>query len=128
MGLYRPPNIKYIPVHMLESYEVLRLLRERSPQFDVVHFHDYFGAGYYSVLAKNQGLALRDTVTVLGVHGPNLWAKKEGNMETIDKIGDLEIDFMERKSVALADYVVSPSNYILGWMEREGWQVKRVGG
>ena len=45
---------------------------------------------------------------IIGLHGPNLWAKSVGNQETIDKIGDLEMDYMERKSVEMADYVVSP--------------------
>lgn len=45
---------------------------------------------------------------VIGLHGPNLWAKSIGNQETIDKIGDLEMDYMERKSVEMADFVISP--------------------
>jgi glycosyltransferase involved in cell wall biosynthesis len=60
---------------------------------------------------------------VIGLHGPNLWAKSVGNQETIDKIGDLEMDYMERKSVEMADYVVSPSRYLLEWMSKEGWPV-----
>jgi hypothetical protein len=38
MGLWRP-GLRYIPRHLLESYEVYRILRDRH--FDVVHFHDY---------------------------------------------------------------------------------------
>eukprot|EP00899_Mesostigma_viride_P028429 jgi/Mesvir1/8771/Mv02685-RA.3 len=120
VGLYHPP-IRYLPRHMLASYEVLRFLRSR--EYDVIHFHDYQGAGYYSLLAKWQGLALQTSVTLVGVHGPTLWAKALGNQEPINKIGDLEMDYMERRSVALADYVVSPSNYILQWMDKEGWQM-----
>ena len=36
-------------------------------------------------------------------------------------VGDLEMDYMERRSVAMADHVVSPSRYLLGWMARQGW-------
>jgi hypothetical protein len=40
LGLPRPPSgTHHIPRALLESYEVLRFLRERS--FDVVHFPDY---------------------------------------------------------------------------------------
>jgi len=120
VGLYHPP-VRYLPRHMLESYEVSRFLRDR-PEFDIVHFHDYQGAGYYSLLAKHQGYPeLANMTTVVGLHGPNLWAKSVGNQETIDRIGDLEMDFMERKSVELADHVISPSRYLLEWMGREGW-------
>ena len=66
LGLWRP-GLRYIPRHLLESYEVYRILRDRH--FDVVHFHDYQGAGYYSLLAKTQGLAMHETVTVIGLHG-----------------------------------------------------------
>jgi hypothetical protein len=79
------------------------------------------GAGYYSLLAKTQGLAMHNVVTVIGLHGPNKWAKEEGNQEPINRVGDLEVDYMERRSVALADHVVSPSRYLLGWMARQGW-------
>ena len=108
-----------VPRHMTESYEVLRYLK--SNPFDVVHFHDYQGAGYYPLLAKRQGLALENTTTVIGLHGPTLWAKVLGNQETIDRIGDLEMDWMERKSRAMADYVVSPSAYLLRWMHENEW-------
>ncbi|XRB07391.1 glycosyl transferase [Pycnococcus provasolii] len=120
VGLYRPP-IKYIPRHMMESYEVMRFLRERNPAFDVVHTHDYQGAAYYSLLARQQGLWLTNTPFVIQCHGPNLWAKRVGNEETIDRIGDLEMDYQEKRSVQWSDYVVSPSRYLLQWMAREGW-------
>ena len=120
VGLYRPP-IKYIPRHMMESYEVMRFLRERQPPFDVVHTHDYQGAAYYSLLARQQGLWLTNTPFVIQLHGPNLWAKRVGNEETIDRIGDLEMDYMEKRSVQWSDHVVSPSRYLLQWMGREGW-------
>jgi len=117
-GLYRP-GVRHIPRHMLESYELWRFLK--AEHFDVVHIHDYQGAGYYPLLAKQQGLGLQGTAFVLGCHGPTMWAKSLGNQEVIDKIGDLEMDYMERKSVEMADYVVSPSHYLLTWMSKEGW-------
>jgi hypothetical protein len=42
--------------------------------FDIVHFHDYLGIGYYSLLAKRQGWAFQDTTFVVGLHGPSSWA------------------------------------------------------
>jgi glycosyltransferase involved in cell wall biosynthesis len=35
------------------------------------------------------------------------------------------VDFMERRSVELADVVVSPSRYMLEWMERDGWHLPK---
>jgi hypothetical protein len=37
--------------------------------------------------------------------------------------GDLETDFMERESVALADALTSPSQYMLRWMREQGWRL-----
>ena len=119
VGLTRPGQ-RYIPRHLQVSFEVLLYLRAHA--FDVVHLHDYEGAGYYPLLAKDQGEPeLVSKFFVLGLHGPNLWAKAVGNMEAIDKIDDLELDFMERKCVAMADAVISPSTYLLQWMASEGW-------
>ena len=54
-------------------------------------------------------------------HGPLLWARK-ANEEKIESVEDLESHFLEMKSVELADVVVSPSEYLLDWMEGEaGW-------
>jgi hypothetical protein len=36
------------------------------------------------------------------------------SQEAITAVGDLEMDYMERRSVAMADHVVSPSRYLLG--------------
>lgn len=152
--------------------------QEHGP-FDVVHFHEFGGAGYYPLLAKRQGLALRGTHVIVGVHGcaarvsrltaadlsvtwtkrlgqrvreppqrsagggpapgppstrlsprrspllscrrPTLWAKRDGNGQPLDHVADLELDWMERKSVELADTVVSPSAAMPRWLERAGW-------
>jgi hypothetical protein len=39
------------------------------------------------------------------------------------EVGELGQDFMEQQSVALADVVVSPSRYLLEWIEKRGWQM-----
>jgi len=121
VGLHRTGQ-RYIPRHLQASYEVYRYLLRND--FDVVHLHDYEGAGYYSLIAKDQGRPeMLTKIFVIGLHGPNLWAKAVGNLEQIDKIDDLEMDFMERRCVKLSDVVVSPSQYLLKWMGSEGWPV-----
>jgi len=73
-------------------------------------------------LAKRQGLAFGDTTFVISTHGPTLWVK-EGSQDFLRNLGELEIDFMERTSVSAADVVVSPSQYLLGWMQQNGWEL-----
>ena len=98
-----------------------KYLKTHEHVFDVAHFHDYRGAAYYSLLAKTQGLFLRNLLIVVQTHGNNKWAKVVGNNEVLGDVGELEMDFMERRAVKLADYVVSPSRYLLEWMRRESW-------
>lgn len=85
----------------------------KGPAATTSFFLLHQGAGYYSVLAKKQGLALKGTALVVGIHGPSFWAKKAGNGEPITAVRSLEGNFMEQRTVALADYVVAPSRYIL---------------
>ena len=100
------------------SYTAYRWLRDRP--FDIIHFPEMRGHGYYSVLAKRLGLAFADARICVGAYGPTLWHKLS-NAEYLDRLEDLEHDFLERKSIELADVVISPSHYLLGWMRNRGW-------
>ena len=93
----------------------------KTRRFDVVHYHEWRGVGAYLAQAKRQGLCLRGAVLVAGVHSPSLW-HLEGMRETATP-EDLEVDFLERQSVALADELWSPSRYMVTWLEREGWRL-----
>jgi len=92
----------------------------RKQQFDIIHFPELHGHGYYCVLAKHQGLDFRHTILCIGTHSPISWIREQ-NKEAPYSPEELEMDFMERQCVALADVVVSPSQYMLGWMQSHGW-------
>ncbi len=104
------------------SYHTYVWLKEHQKEFEIVHFPECQGLGFYSLLAKRQGLAFGDITFVISTHGPTLWVK-EGSQDYLRNLGELEIDFMERTSVAAADVVASPSEYLLGWMQENGWQL-----
>ena len=118
-----PPSRMEAPQHVATSYDAYQWLRARD--FDVIHFPELLGHGYYSVLAKHQGLDFRDTVICVGVHSPISWIR-EINRELPLTSDEPEIDFMERESVAWADVVVSPSQYLLGWIQANGWRLPRA--
>jgi glycosyltransferase involved in cell wall biosynthesis len=92
----------------------------RKQEFDIVHFPELHGHAYYCVLAKHQGLDFHHTILCVGTHSPISWIREQ-NKEAPYSPEELEMDFMERQSVALADVVVSPSQYMLAWVERRGW-------
>jgi glycosyltransferase involved in cell wall biosynthesis len=104
------------------AYEVYRWLKRRSRNnsWDVVHLPECQGHGYYALLAHRQGLAFPDSTFVVGVHSPTRWVY-EANRWTLESAHRLADDFMERRCVELADVVVSPSAYLLAWMELKGW-------
>ena len=104
------------------SYHTYVWLKEHQHDFDIIHFPECQGLGFYSTLAKRQGLAFAKSAFVIGTHGPILWVK-EGNQDYLRDLGELEIDHMERTCVAAADAVVSPSQYLLEWMERNNWEL-----
>jgi len=112
------PGTLGVPNPMLTAFDAHAWLRKR--QFDVVHFPELHGHGYYCVLAKHQGLDFSHTVLCIGTHSPISWIREQ-NREAPYNPEELEMDFMERQCVALADVVVSPSQYMLGWMQNQGW-------
>lgn len=101
--------------------DVYRWLKPR--RFDVVHYHEWRGIGAHLAQAKRHGLAFADTVLVAGTHSPSLW-HREG-MREAPTPDDLEVDFLERQSVALADELWSPSRYMVRWLRRERWALPR---
>ena len=132
--VYAGYGIEFIPVptadgpelrgsHAVKaSYNVYRWLRGR--EFDVVHFHEWRGIGFYSLLARAQGLCLQRSLVCVAVHSPSLW-HKEGMHEPVAGVDDLEIDFMERESAAHADVVWFPSRHMHQWVTDHGWRIPR---
>lgn len=107
------------------SYLAFRWLAEQERQghvFDVIHFHEWLAFGYYSLLARHQGIALTRSTICVGMHSPSLWIE-EANRRLIDDIALLECDALERRCVELADVVWSPSRYLLDWIKDRGWRI-----
>ena len=103
------------------SYLTYKWLRAHD-DFDVVHFPEWRGHGFYSLLAKHQGLAFERATLCVGAHSPSSWSKQR-NHELVDHVIDLEVDYMERQSVALADVLISSSRYMLEWLSGQGWSL-----
>lgn len=124
--LLRLPDKGLVPIIATKgpsvSYLAYQWLKEQD--FDVIHFPEWMGLGYYSLLAKHQGLAFPGCTMVIGLHGPTAW-DAEGNHEFIESIDLLEREFMERKSVAYADVLLSPTQYMIGWVVDQGWEIPK---
>ena len=118
VALAATPRMINVPQCMLTARDAYAWLRKQ--EFDVIHFPELQGHGYYSVVAKHQGLDFSHTTLCIGTHSPISWIREQ-NREASYSPDELEMDFMERQCVALADVVISPSQYMLRWMQSRGW-------
>ncbi|WP_193316461.1 glycosyltransferase [Methylorubrum populi] len=117
--LHRTPTVYGEDVVAL-SYQVYQVLK--SAVYDIIHFVDYIGLGYFTALAKHQGLCLKKTTLVVTAHAPTLWSRF-ANTGVVDDVTYLLRDRMERRLVEYADVLLSPSHYMLGWMQEQGWKL-----
>ncbi len=102
------------------SYGLFRHLVGSQQTYDFIHFHDYKGLGFASLVAKSQRLGFPKTKLVVQAHGPTRWALA-ANQHPFTHEDQLKIDFMERQSIARADVLVSPSQYMIDWFKQNGW-------
>lgn len=110
-------------IHARASYLAYDWLKGQ-PAFDVIHFPEINGVGFYTLQARRLGLAFHQAYIYVVLHSPTLWHRTE-NREHIDREEDLVLDFIERESVAWADALVSPSRYLLSWAARWGFRFPR---
>lgn len=109
----------------LASIRIWQWLRRRDGDFDVLHFPDNTGIGYFSALGKYEGLALQHTRIVVGLHGADAeWAAMLNKKYPGDRYA-VELGEFERRTVEMADVVVAPSEYILEYVRSRGWKTPR---
>ena len=100
----------------VRSYEALLWLINNGHRFDIVHFHDWRGLAYYTLLSAQQGHpALQHLRFVTVCHSSTLWSALGGNTMPAS-LTPLKIDFMERESIRFSQHIISPSLYFLQWM------------
>ncbi len=104
--------------HSLALYRMLKA-RDAEKPYDVIHFVESLGHGFYSLLAKRQGLAFNRATTVVGTHSPRRWLA-EAHGIPFDHPIELGDEFLENRCLELADVVISPSAHMLDWLRSRG--------
>lgn len=117
---FQPQHISYAAMRWLQSSAT----RSSGGCWDYVHFHDYKGIGYFSAARNRQRPNSIARKIVVQAHGPSRWAV-EANGKFFSSEEQLIVDFMERRSLELCDQVVSPSQYLIDWLNNKGWQLAR---
>ena len=100
------------------SYCVYLYLKQH--EFDVVYFNDCGGHGYYSLLAKRVGVFRNAPLMYVVAHGPQEWVLELNSLRYWDR-SPIITAYMEERSAALADALISPSQYLVDWMTSHGW-------
>lgn len=109
------------PHHAWRAYRVYLWLKEHQHDFDLAYFPEWKGEAYYALQAKRVGLDFAGLGLVIVTHSSTTWAES-GNYVVPQRFDDLLLEFLERRSVELADAVISPSQYMLDWMQHRGWR------
>eukprot|EP01110_Echinostelium_bisporum_P006623 TRINITY_DN2633_c0_g1_i2.p1 TRINITY_DN2633_c0_g1~~TRINITY_DN2633_c0_g1_i2.p1 ORF type:complete len:1926 (+),score=1092.00 TRINITY_DN2633_c0_g1_i2:39-5780(+) len=120
---FLPPSLTRITNPKLQTVSYLVFNYLKSASFDIVHFADFEGLGYYSTLAKRIGHAFESTTLIAGLHGPTSWILQANTGRNPAHESELEVDYMERHSVENADYVWTPSSYLASWLSLQGWNI-----
>jgi len=130
---YRERGMRFVPLpsssvklnaltgNLVKSHCVYEWLREHDG-FDIVHFPESNGHGYYALAGRRQGLILQNATTIVGLHGSAQWVRVASERLACWE-PELEDDFLERRSAELADVVWSPGQYMLGWVQEYGWKI-----
>lgn len=107
--------------YILRSYKVYEYFKKRR-DFDVIHFPDYLGLAYYTIMARTTGVDFVDTPIIVTMHGPIAWSRSYG-YSTLKSLEPVVSGVLEKFVVENADMVVSPSRFLLNWVENSGWRL-----
>jgi O-antigen biosynthesis protein len=91
--------------------------RVREGNFEVVHFQEMLGNGFRCFQAKKMGQAFQHTILTCTVHSSWEWICQA--MQSFPQLGyeELQAKYMERYSIENCDLLMSPSEYMLQWVD-----------
>ena len=126
-------NIQLIPLPLLDvpvfnkpqqilSYAVRKWLSDH--RFDCLHFSAGEGLAYYSVAAKQQGLALNRSRIIVHLDSL-LTCGRSTHRETHQLADDLILEFMQRESIVRCDTLVASDASALRPIRNLGWTLPR---
>lgn len=105
--------------HQNMSLRAYQWLNEHD-SFDYIHFPDWRGTGYFTALAKHTHIAFANTNIVIQLHSPTIWHRIHNN-EKMNSKDLIDTHTLEKETVALADIVISPSQYLVDWCKKREW-------
>jgi glycosyltransferase involved in cell wall biosynthesis len=109
-----------IPSFLAPPWHVHEALRSRPP--DVVVADDWRALSYAALRSRQLGRSCEDTAFVLYCHGPaRVFAEAARKVpDALPRFGE---EVAQRACLELADAAVSPSEWLLGWLQEHQWRV-----
>ncbi len=113
-----------LPIHP----EYRQPYRERSEEIanyvrdaDIVYFQDWEANAFHLVRERR---FINDVypVCINVLNFPTIWLKYY-NQQHLTVPDDLLLNYMESYSVQHSDYVISPSQFLVDWLQGQGWQL-----
>jgi O-antigen biosynthesis protein len=101
----------------MSVYEALR-----NTEYDIYLFHDWLAHGLFCFLARETGVAFQNARLGLTLHSPQAWCD-QANGKFPSSHEDVILYDMERACAERADFVTSPSQYMLDWVRDKGWRL-----
>ena len=115
-----PGETSVQPPYFARMRGVELALRADPPEVVVVQ--DLGAPGYSALRLRHLGLAFESTSFVVYCHGTRQWVTDMARKVRVLP-GALGISALERAAIELADVAVSPSAYMVEWMQRQGWRL-----
>lgn len=110
------------PPHFAIPRSVELGLRDDPP--DVLVASDLSAPAYSVLRLREAGLAFPNTLVAVFCHGTRRWIMEmSGKLAVKDVRAVLAQSVLEQAALELADVVVSPSAYLVGWMREQGWRL-----
>ncbi|TML04767.1 MAG: glycosyltransferase [Actinobacteria bacterium] len=108
------------PRYFARMPETADALRADPP--DILITQDTAAPAYVALRLRQLGLGFENTLFVVVCYGTRLWIKDVSRMVRVFPYL-LGVSALEGASLELADIVVSPSKYVVEWMQQQGWRL-----
>jgi len=100
-----------------DAYNLLEFLKQQ--RFQIVHFASEEGLGYYSLLAKWQGLGFaQTTLSILAL--PSTLLRNERDQVPLVDLRHVIGNYAEEKSFHFADQIFASTAFLQEWLEARG--------
>lgn len=121
---HRNRTVVYTSPYDETAFATVQWVKQHQHECDVIHFHEWgghFGAlALYLLLESNN---YRRPITVVEPHGGHLWSQ-QGALSRPNDIFTLRIDNAEKHTTQFANFIVSPSRYMLSYLATRGWDLR----